>query len=703
MSLEKYSPSSLKKIKDLDRGSYGLVRLFYHKKSKKYVVGKVFDGINVNDENGIKNQFRKGEREAKILSKLKHENIVRVLGISIKEGHSFTILLEYAPCGNLKTLLQNGTEIFLPWRIRVRFFLELASALDYLHNQHPKRSNQHGDLKPENVLLGDLLTIKLADFGATSISKRPGATSLSITADGNTQHTPLYTAPEYLKNPNQQKTCSMDVYSYGMIGYEIITRKKVYSGTNAPSNIIKDWILRGEKPDLSCIDEVANALKKKRSNLAIFDELKDTVYQCWQTKAEDRPNISVVEKRLNKLAQNEQIYDRETNSQVSYLISHRKLKSSLTVHPKKQSRKMSVATKTSEKCAILQLAFFISIAVVILAVMIKRESLQPNANNAAIVFLAVEPKSLTKYEWQHNATKANVKISTLFRFPKAFEGKYSAPDFVKIHDLVFLTNFANTKSMLKTNLSDSPFQWQKINWNNEYKHRKYISYKDSILAVGSYFDYISHSKMSLDLFVRYHKTVGSIRYFQAHLYNITTNRWTQLPNMNESRVGHTLVKFKGLICAVGGFYVVSQASVECFNFSTNQWTRLPSMNTGRAYSAAVELNNELYVIGGGINNNSSSSVEEETETFLEFTMKVHNSVEKYNLVTNMWVKVDSLQKKRMCHGAGVFNGKIYVVGGYTDAVEVYDPLVKTWQIMDVLPKHRFSVGRFIAVEDSKKL
>ena len=554
--------------------------------------------------------------------------------------------------------------------------MELASALDYLHNQHPKRSNHHGDLKPQNILLGDPLTKKLSDFGATSISKRPGATSLSITADDNAQHTPRYTAPEYLKNPNQQKTSTMDVYSYGMIGYEIITRKEVYSGTNAHSDRIEDWILRGEKPDLSCIDEVTNTLKKKHSDLVIFDELKDTVYQCRQTKAEDRPNISVLEKRLNKLAQNERIYDRETDSQVSYLISHRNLKSLLPVCRKKQSRKTSAATKKSKKRVIVQPALFISIAVIILTLMIKRESLQPNANNPAIVFLAVEPKSLTKYEWQHNATKTNVKISTLFRFPKAFEGKYSAPDFVKIHDLVFLTNFANTKSMLKTNLSDSPFQWKEINWNNEYKYRKYIAYKDSILAVGSYIDYISHSNMSLDLFVRYHKTVGSIRYFQAHLYNIITNRWTQLPSMNESQVGHTLVKFKGLICAVGGFYVVSQASVECFNFSTNQWTRLPSINTRRVYSAAVELNNAQYVIGGGINNNSSSSVEE-TETFLESTIKVYNSVEKYNLVTNMWIKVDSLQKKRMCHGAGVFNGKIYVVGGFPNAIEVYDPLVKT--------------------------
>ena len=81
---------------------------------------RCFTGLMLTMKTAKKNQFRKGEREAKILSKLKNENIVRVLGISIKEGHSFTILLEYAPRGNLKTFLRSGTEIFQPWRIRVR-------------------------------------------------------------------------------------------------------------------------------------------------------------------------------------------------------------------------------------------------------------------------------------------------------------------------------------------------------------------------------------------------------------------------------------------------------------------------------------------------------------------------------------------------------------------------------------------------------
>ena len=176
----------------------------------------------------IKNDFANAKREAKILAKLKHKHIVAILGTTMWDKRSFAIILEYASNGNLEGLLLRDKGIPLPWKLRARFFTEVTKALDYLHNHNPKKSYIHGALKLQNVLLGDKLELKLADFGAASINVLYNSTStLAISGEENTQHTPYYTAPEFLNDPNKHKCQSMDVYSFGMIGYEVITRKAV--------------------------------------------------------------------------------------------------------------------------------------------------------------------------------------------------------------------------------------------------------------------------------------------------------------------------------------------------------------------------------------------------------------------------------------------------------------------------------------------
>ena len=170
--------------------------------------------------------------------------------------------------------------------------------------------------------------------------------------------------------------------------------------------------------------------------------------------------------------------------------------------------------------------------------------------------------------------------------------------------------------------------------------------------------------------------------------------------MNEPRFGHALVIFKELICAVGGS-LVSPSSAECFNFSTNQWTLLPPMITGKRNAAAVELNDELYVIGGSLVqdfdkvdfNIPLTKFITKTYYYSTGSNSALDSVEKYNSNDKSWTKVDSLLRKRMHPSAGVFNGKIYVIGS-SDMIEAYDPVTKTWEMMDVLPENGSSYGRF---------
>ena len=77
------------------------------------------------------------------------------------------------------------------------------------------------------------------------------------------------------------------------------------------------------------------------------------------------------------------------------------------------------------------------------------------------------------------------------------------------------------------------------------------------------------------------------------------------------------------------------------------------MNNVRFRAASVELNGEMYVIGGVPNNTMQPYVPQ-------------SSVEKYNPVTNSWIQVALSEEARYGHCAGVFNGKIYVIGGLAD-------------------------------------
>ena len=317
-----YKSNNLELVEKLDSGSYGEVRLFKDKQFKQYVVGKLF--LVGGNRKIIKKQVAGAKREAEILARLEHKNIVRVLGIVANKDKNFEMILEYAPCGDLESFLLLDSDIPLPWKIRLRFFTELASALDYLHCHDPKRPYIHGDLKPQNVLLGVLLTVKLADFGAASIAKVTGATSLTID-NGNTQHTPLYTAPEFLRNPNNKRCRSMDVYSYGMIGYEIITRTRVFSGSQVSNDALISLIKSGQKPSEMYINEVDNGLVENSCESIIFNKLKKLVYECWQTDAGDRPKTSDIKQSLDELAQKEQIYENETDIEVKNLMKSKKL------------------------------------------------------------------------------------------------------------------------------------------------------------------------------------------------------------------------------------------------------------------------------------------------------------------------------------------------------------------------------------------
>jgi serine/threonine protein kinase len=160
---------------------------------------------------------------------LKHPNIVRYYDSWFDRGN-LCILMEYVSGGSLKSLLSafKSQRTHLPEKKVVHYVEELAEGLHYCHTQ---LHVIHRDVKPDNILIDSLGTLKLADFG---LSKKVKGNRMAETLCG----TPLYMSPEQLKY--SQYTFSADVWALGCCVYEMMALHMpwVNSDTSPPSESV---------------------------------------------------------------------------------------------------------------------------------------------------------------------------------------------------------------------------------------------------------------------------------------------------------------------------------------------------------------------------------------------------------------------------------------------------------------------------------
>ena len=300
-TFEEYDPSSFSTSADgsdvVGTGNFSVVRRCNHQQLGKVVVKCMNIGGTADSTANALNEARK---RVLVLTRFKHENIVCIYGM-MSWGQCFGIIMEEINCGNLNDLLfvKKAVKV-IPWSLRHRIILQLANALDYLHHHDTKNSYVHLDVKPENILLTTNLNVKLADFGALDTAKATGAKpTLSISKSN--QYTPLYTAPERLQRLFGEPTTAMDVYSFAMICYEVITRQEVFQDARASIGLLTNVIsFRGQKPNQEHIDSVEQNLKQHSSEaLQIFNMLRRVMENCWCFEPKDRYSMKQVIAVLN--------------------------------------------------------------------------------------------------------------------------------------------------------------------------------------------------------------------------------------------------------------------------------------------------------------------------------------------------------------------------------------------------------------------
>ena len=153
--------------------------------------------------------------EARTASNITHENIISVYDFGEDRGRPF-IVMELLEGESLREALRDGSAG--DFKRRMRIALQVARAVGFIHT----KKIIHRDIKPENIHVDPAGKVKLMDFG---IAKAEGA---SFTRAGFTLGTPYYMAPEQVLG--QPLTPQADVYSFGVLLFELLTGTRAVSG-----------------------------------------------------------------------------------------------------------------------------------------------------------------------------------------------------------------------------------------------------------------------------------------------------------------------------------------------------------------------------------------------------------------------------------------------------------------------------------------
>jgi serine/threonine protein kinase len=184
--------------------------------------------------------------------------------------------MPYMPKGSLYSVLHSSQ--VLPWTKRWSIALDVGMGVFHLH----KKNILHRDLKSLNILLDENMKSKVCDFGISRVKQETKTTTV-VNKTAQSVGTVPWMAPELFKR-RAKYTKASDVYSYGMVLWEIASRKTPYAEAQEASIII-DWVKSGEQEDIpdKCPPSYAKLIK-----------------WCWNANPTDRPKIEQAVETLQK-------------------------------------------------------------------------------------------------------------------------------------------------------------------------------------------------------------------------------------------------------------------------------------------------------------------------------------------------------------------------------------------------------------------
>jgi len=198
--------------------------------------------------------------------------LVQVMGSVIDRKDEPMLVMEFMEYGSLYDLLHNET-IMVDGELIFPILQDIARGARFLHAADPKII--HGDLKAANVLVDGRFRAKIADFGLSAKKKCLGASG-----------TPYWMAPELLRRESGNSAES-DVYSFGIILYELYSRQDPYEGEN-PTRVLNEIVDKkiNKRPPVPevCPTRIAEIMK-----------------ECVDANPEKRPTFEEIDLRIMRL------------------------------------------------------------------------------------------------------------------------------------------------------------------------------------------------------------------------------------------------------------------------------------------------------------------------------------------------------------------------------------------------------------------
>ena len=198
-------------IRAIASSAISTVYLAESEREAKLVVLKLLR--QVPDSNDRGSTFDRFLQEYEIIRQIHHPNVVQIYELGVADDHAF-ILMEYFPAGDLRARMRRG---IVPLAA-VGILRQMAAALAAIH----AAGVLHRDLKPGNVMMRADGTIALIDFGLA----KQLSLEAEITATGEIFGTPYYMSPE--QGHGRDVDARSDIYSLGVIFYEMLTGKKPF-------------------------------------------------------------------------------------------------------------------------------------------------------------------------------------------------------------------------------------------------------------------------------------------------------------------------------------------------------------------------------------------------------------------------------------------------------------------------------------------
>ncbi|XP_060672115.1 G-type lectin S-receptor-like serine/threonine-protein kinase SD2-5 [Ziziphus jujuba] len=274
--------------------------------------GSVFKGIRADGTRvAVKrlDKMSRGKREflaeVETIGSLHHFNLVKLVGFCAEKSCRL-LVYEYMINGSLDNwIFSRDRSHTLDWQTRKKIILDIAKGLAYLH-EDCRQKIIHLDIKPHNILLDEYFNAKVSDFGLSTLIDRNESQVLTTM-----RGTPGYLAPEWQQ---LRVTVKVDVYSFGIVLLEIVTKRKNVDPSRSESSFHLLKMLQKKAEEEKLIDIVEDLDEEMENKEEEMVRTIKVAAWCLQNDHTRRPLMSTVVKVLEGVM--------EVDQNIMYMFSH---------------------------------------------------------------------------------------------------------------------------------------------------------------------------------------------------------------------------------------------------------------------------------------------------------------------------------------------------------------------------------------------